>query len=508
MTTNSSAMFCTDKGLGESYFLKALGAMTSKTKKKKFPPGPTGIPFFGCFFDIDLKNLHLDFMKWKEQYGNIVSFKMNGKNFLVLNTVDVIRKAFTSDDIGPLMSDRPLNFMGEYIAFGYKDVLLRRYDEDFSKMKELMIRSMKLHDLNSNTFRELMSEELSHVLAKFQKTEGKSTDPLEILMPSFCNIIGMMFTGRRCKDEDKLLKTLIDFDRDGDTMIQPQVHSVFKLFPWIRYFPGFYGNLYRRVIHGRSELHNVIRDMKMSFDKNNVRNFIHELLREHQEYAEDSENAWLTDEHILGMVMDLINTSVLTTKAVMSGVLFLLVHFPEVQEKIRKEINMVIGDREPDIADMTSMPYTQACMMEILRYQSHLPLTAAHANLSQEVELEGFSIPKGTVIFGNLFACHHDESIYSEPWSFKPERFLENGKLVSSDHPARQNFVGFGIGKRYCVGQQMAKSRMFLYTTSLVQKFKIEVPNDMVLPSYDPRALTSESPVILPPAMQYCFVEI
>lgn len=88
----------------------------------------------------------------------------------------------------------------------------------------------------------------------------------------------------------------------------------------------------------------------------------------------------------------------LTTKAVMSGVLFLLAHFPEMQEKIRKEINTVIGDRQPSIEDMTSLPYTQACLMEILRYQSHLPLTAAHANLTQEVELEGYTIPKETVV--------------------------------------------------------------------------------------------------------------
>lgn len=117
---------------------------------------------------------------------------MNGKNFLVLNNIDIIRKAFESDEIGALMSDRPLNFIGENIFFGYKDVLLRRYDDEFMKMKKLMIRSMKLHDYNSDKFQQLMSEELSHILSKFQKTEGKPTEPMDILVPSFCNIIGML----------------------------------------------------------------------------------------------------------------------------------------------------------------------------------------------------------------------------------------------------------------------------------------------------------------------------
>lgn len=56
----------------------------------------------------------------------------------------------------------------------------------------------------------------------------------------------------------------MDFDRDGDTMIQPQVHAVYKLFPWIRHFPGYYGDLYRSVIRGRTELHNLVQDMKVS----------------------------------------------------------------------------------------------------------------------------------------------------------------------------------------------------------------------------------------------------
>lgn len=82
----------------------------------------------------------------------------------------------------------------------------------------------------------------------------------------------------------------------------------------------------------------------------------------------------------------------------MAGALFLLSHFPEIQEKIREEITNIVGSRSPTTEDMASMPYTEACMMEILRYQSHLPLTAPHANLSQEVELEGYTIPKGTVV--------------------------------------------------------------------------------------------------------------
>ena len=92
-------------------------------------------------------------------------------------------------------------------------------------------------------------------------------------------------------------------------------------------------------------------------------------------------------------------SAVLTTKAVISGFIFLMLHFPEVQAQIQKEIDAVIGqDRDPDLEDMTSMPYMRACILEALRFQSHLPLTAPHANLSADVEFEGYHIPKGSVV--------------------------------------------------------------------------------------------------------------
>lgn len=89
----------------------------------------------------------------------------------------------------------------------------------------------------------------------------------------------------------------------------------------------------------------------------------------------------------------------LTTKSVMSGSIFLLLHFPKVQEMIWNEIQRVVGtEREPTLEDLGSMPYTHAFIFEVLRYQSHLPLTAPHANLNQEVVFEGYTIPKGTVV--------------------------------------------------------------------------------------------------------------
>ncbi|KAK3107083.1 hypothetical protein FSP39_006779 [Pinctada imbricata] len=485
-------------GAALGVFVMVAMAVTSR-QKKKAPPGPRGLPFFGKVFALDPNTIHLDFTEWKANYGDIVMTKMSGKNVLVLNSLEAIRAAFEKEDCAPYMSDRPLNFIGEKIMYGYKEVLLRRYDDEFKKLKPLMMRGLDKHGFQSAHFRKLMKEEIDHVTSKFSATNGKSADPVEILMPSFCNIIGMIFTGERVEDNHHFLKTLSNFEHYGDKMIQPQVHGVYKLFPWIRHCPCYHGQLYCKVTEIREQLYDYLVNDVKRYDANNVNCFIHEMTKE-QEAGSGSEEFHLTDEHIVAMVMDLINTSVLTTKALISGFIFLMLHFPEVQAKLQKEIDSVIGEkRSPELEDMTSMPYMRACIQEVLRFQSHLPLTAPHANLTTEVDLEGYHIPQNTIIFANIFAVHHDDQLWDDPWSFCPERFLDDdGQFVSSDHPSRKNMIPFGIGRRVCVGKEMTYLRAFTYMTNLLQNFSFKMADGDELPSSDPRKLQGQNPVILP----------
>jgi cytochrome P450 len=98
----------------------------------------------------------------------------------------------------------------------------------------------------------------------------------------------------------------------------------------------------------------------------------------------------------------------------LSGFLLLLVNFPEVQNKIYQEISRVVGQgRQPCLPDRASMPYTQAVMLEALRYQSHLGLTATHTNSKDDVEFEGFLIPKNSAV--SLQEISH----YLDPLEFR-----------------------------------------------------------------------------------------
>lgn len=58
-------------------------------------------------------------------------------------------------------------------------------------------------------------------------------------------------------------------------------------------------------------------------------------------------------------------------------------------------------------------------------------------------EFRGYTIPKGTVILPNLWSVHRDPTVWDDPDSFNPTRFLnDEGKLLR-----KECFIPFGIGK-------------------------------------------------------------
>ena len=97
-----------------------------------------------------------------------------------------------------------------------------------------------------------------------------------------------------------------------------------------------------------------------------------------------------------------------------------------------------------------------------------------HATMC-DTSVAGYKIPKGTQIFINSWAHHHDENLFPQPHEFKPERFLTSeGKLVLAGEPPRKHLVPFGAGTRSCPGEVMAMTRLFIMFASIARNFNIE----------------------------------
>ncbi len=162
------------------------------------------------------------------------------------------------------------------------------------------------------------------------------------------------------------------------------------------------------------------------------------------------------------------------------GLIFLL-HNPEVQEKIQAELDEKVG-RIPTWADKAKLPYTWASVLETQRLGSIVPLGVPHSN-HEDVHIGGYFIPKGTVVISNFVAMHRDEKYFPDPMQFKPERFIDATTGLVKEN--LDSLVPFSIGKRSCVGENMAKMELFLLWSAILYRYRISVPKGEKPPSRD-----------------------
>ncbi len=118
------------------------------------------------------------------------------------------------------------------------------------------------------------------------------------------------------------------------------------------------------------------------------------------------------------------------------------------------------------------MPYARAAILETLRYHSVFP--HGFRRTTESFDVLGFTIPKDTTVFPSFFNCQQDESVWGDPENFRPDRFLDDaGDLLPADHVLRRHVIPFSLGIRMCPAEQLARARLFLWATNLVNRFMV-----------------------------------
>ncbi|KDR66581.1 hypothetical protein GALMADRAFT_147803 [Galerina marginata CBS 339.88] len=149
--------------------------------------------------------------------------------------------------------------------------------------------------------------------------------------------------------------------------------------------------------------------------------------------------------------------------------------FPEAQKAAQAEIDRVLGGRLPEFSDEADLPYLSALVKEIIRWKPVTPIGVPHYSSEDDV-YGGYCIPKGALVIANAWAMLYDEKEYPDPSVFKPERFLQDGKL----NPAVRDpaLMAFGFGRRMCPGSHVAMSVLWLMVATILATFDISKATD------------------------------
>lgn len=122
---------------------------------------------------------------------------------------------------------------------------------------------------------------------------------------------------------------------------------------------------------------------------------------------------------------------------------------------------MVGRQRLPCLEDQQQLPWVMAFIYEVMRFTSFVPLTIPHSTTA-DTTIGGYSIPRNTVVFINQWSVNHDPAIWPQPETFDPDRFLHPNGSLNKD--LTSSVLIFSLGKRRCIGEELAKLHLFLFT--------------------------------------------
>ncbi|POV99077.1 hypothetical protein PSTT_13999, partial [Puccinia striiformis] len=156
-------------------------------------------------------------------------------------------------------------------------------------------------------------------------------------------------------------------------------------------------------------------------------------------------------------------------------VIFAAACHPSEVKKVQDELESVVGNgRMPTFDDHLELPLVSAFVCETFRWR---PVSAAgfmHAAVKDDV-YEGHFIPAGSLVIGNHWSIHRDESVFPEPEKFDLTRWLmideESGKTVLRSD---MRHFAYGFGRRKCAGVTIADRSMFINTANLLWSFDIK----------------------------------
>ncbi|KAG8706260.1 hypothetical protein FRC09_002500 [Ceratobasidium sp. 395] len=161
-----------------------------------------------------------------------------------------------------------------------------------------------------------------------------------------------------------------------------------------------------------------------------------------------------------------------TTVALIHSFLFNMSIRPHIAAKVQAEIDAQVGrDRLPTLNDRESMPYTDAVLQEVIRCYPIFAFGLEHC-ASEDLQVRGYTIKKGTTIEANIRALMYEPSTYPDPHTFNPDRFL---KQNPDTDPRR--FL-FGFGRRVCPGQHVANNGAFTMCAAFMSVFNIVAGED------------------------------
>ncbi|KAK9984514.1 hypothetical protein SO802_034039 [Lithocarpus litseifolius] len=453
--------------------IQALHSIVKRSKAipQKLPPGPKPIPIIGNLLELGDKP-HRSLAKLAKTHGPIMSLKLGQITSVVVSSATMAKEVLQTHD--QFLSNRTIpdcirahnhqNFGLPWLPVSTQWRVLR-------KICNSELFAIKILDANQHFRRKKVQELLSEVhkssLAGDAVDIGRAAFKTTLNLLS--NTILSMDLADPNSDTARVYKEIVwnIMEEAG----KPNLGDYFTILKKV----DFQGIRQRMTIYfGKIlDLFDGIVNQRLQFRKSPSSIASDDMLDNLLNISEENSGE-IDKSQIVHLLLALFVAGTDTTSSTVQWAMAELLHNPETLSKAREELEQTIGKGNPiEESDIAKLPYLQAIVKETFRLHPTVPLLLPH-KAETDVEISGFTVPKGAQVLVNAWAIGRDPSIWDNPDSFMPQRFL--GSEI--DFRGRSfELIPFGSGRRICPGLPLAIRMVHLMLGSLVHSFdwKLEV---------------------------------
>ncbi|XP_047971578.1 cytochrome P450 76T24-like [Salvia hispanica] len=436
--------------------------------KSKLPPGPTPLPILGNIHLLG-RNPHRSLAKLSRTYGPLMHLRLGSITTIVASSPEIAREILQKHD--QTCSSRAVPCVAHAMGHAEASMAWLPVGSQWRKLrkitKEHMFTAQKV-----NASEPLRQEKLRQLRDYLVEGRGREVNFEEVAFVTALNLISTTlfsvdFASLDSHSSHEEVKEII-----RGIMEITGTPNVADFFPILRLvdpqglkrkanvYLGKMLDKFDEIISKRLE------ERDKSSDCLRKKDLLEVLLDLNQE-----DEAYLSIHEIKHLLSDLIIAGADTTTDSVQWAMSELIRNPEKLTKAKKELRSVIGEKaQVQENDIPKLPYLNAVIKESFRLHPPGPFLIPH-EAEADLEINGYTIPRGARILVNVWAIGRDPSVWSNPESFEPERFVGG----SVDYKGRDfGLIPFGSGRRICPGLPLAHLMVHLMVASMIHEFDWE----------------------------------
>ncbi|KAE9390448.1 cytochrome P450 [Gymnopus androsaceus JB14] len=486
------------------------------------PPGPSSFPLIGNIQCLISRPTWITFTEWYQKYdSDIIHVNVAGNPIIILNTLEAATELFERRS-ATYSSRPPLTMLNDLIGWKWAFVGMP-YGPEWKACRKLFTTMFNPNNADQHEPQELKAAR-NFLLNLHEKPEQYAKLVRKMTGSSILSV-AYGFDVNVVQDSVHTYNA----ERAADGFIAASIPGSFLVdyLPWLKYIPSWVpgASFQRQARIWKADmeklLHGPFAAAKSSLIEGGMEPCF--VTRCFEQLSDPDSNAEGMIEQTAG-VMYLAGTD--TAVVALTTFFLAMVKYPGYQKKAQQELDRVVGsNRLPEFDDKSSLPYIQAILNEVLRYESESALTCQSqpgvqkyclggspsipwvrihiclfffcvevpltvmAHLSTEEDIyRGYRIPKNATVMANVWAMFHDETKFPDPYTFNPDRYIcaADGQLNLG---VMEPTSGFGFGRRACPGRHMALSTIWITIASVLAVYDIsnalDENGEIIIPTGD-----------------------